>query len=343
MTAIASASIDGKRRPAGRATARASGRRLSLSLIVSGVAMLLVSAAVIGMGVIAENRTRDTLGTQMQARLLLQARNLALGSADALLRDYPEIALHPLVKSMLARQPELSSASVVDRAGILQGHPDARMLGHREAPLEHLEPLESSLRLEEGERLTATPLEFVADAPIRNLSGDTIGRANLSGTGIDQTLIQTAYAYGVEVDSRHVFWANYDTNSIGRAKRDGSGADPGFIVGASGPQGAAVDWIANPGAGFEIVKVKRKPSAGTAKAVVSVPGPGKLVLRGKGLATARKSAKRARIGLAARPKGALKRKLAATGKAKVKARITFRPKLSSGSRTKTKKLSLRRS
>jgi hypothetical protein len=175
-----------------------------------------------------------------------------------------------------------------------------------------------------------------------NSSHDTIGRANINSTGVDQDFIPTSYAYGVEVNSKYIYWANYDTNSIGRANLNGTGPDPGFIAGAEGPEGVALDWILNPGAGFGIVKVKRNRKRGTAKVIVKVSGPGKLVLRGRGLRRVRKNPKQARVGLPVRPRGALMRRLAASGKARVKIRITFRPKLSSTSKTRARKLRLRK-
>ncbi|MGB3099080.1 MAG: hypothetical protein WBB30_07305, partial [Solirubrobacterales bacterium] len=127
-----------------------------------------------------------------------------------------------------------------------------------------------------------------------------------------------------------------------RANLDGTGVDPAVIGGASGPEGLALDWIVNTGAGLRIVKVKRNRSNGTAKLTVSVPGPGKLSLAGKGLKRVQKGATQAQVRLRARPKGALKRKLARNGKAKTKARVSFRPKLSTDSKTKAKRLSLRK-
>ncbi len=175
-----------------------------------------------------------------------------------------------------------------------------------------------------------------------NGSANTIGRAKLDGTAIDQSFIPTSYAYGVALEGSHVFWADYDINAIGRANLDGSGIDPAFIGGASGPEGLALDWIVNTGAGLRIVKVKRNRGKGTAKLTVSVPGPGKLSLVGKGLKRVQKGATQAQVRLLARPTGALKRKLAAKGKAKTKARVSFRPKLSTDSKTKAKRLSLRK-
>ncbi len=175
-----------------------------------------------------------------------------------------------------------------------------------------------------------------------NGSANTLGRAKLDGTAIDQSFLPASYAYGVALDRSHVFWADYGINAIGRANLDGTGIDPAFIGGASSPEGLAVDWIANTGAGLRIIKVKRNSKKGTAKLTVGVPGPGKLVLKGKGLKRTQTSAGQARVGLLARPKGALKRKLAANGKATTKAKVSFSAALSNASRTKTKKLKLRR-
>ncbi len=175
-----------------------------------------------------------------------------------------------------------------------------------------------------------------------NGSANTIGRAGLDGTAIDQSFIPTSYAYGVELDGRHVFWANYDKSAIGRANLDGSGVDPAFIGGASGPEGLAVDWAADTGAGLRIARVERSAKKGTARLTISVPGPGKLVLNGKGLKRVAESARRSRIGLPARPTGTLKRKLEAKGKARVKARVSFSAALSNASKTKIKTLKLRK-
>jgi virginiamycin B lyase len=77
-----------------------------------------------------------------------------------------------------------------------------------------------------------------------NLDADTIGRANLDGTGVNQSFITGASdPAGVAVDATHVYWSNAgtDTGTIGRANLDGTGANQSFITGASGPAGVAVD------------------------------------------------------------------------------------------------------
>jgi virginiamycin B lyase len=75
-----------------------------------------------------------------------------------------------------------------------------------------------------------------------NVERNTIGRANLNGTGVEQGFITGASSpWGVAVDGAHVYWANYETGTIGRANLDGTGVEQGFITGASNPTGVAAD------------------------------------------------------------------------------------------------------
>ena len=81
---------------------------------------------------------------------------------------------------------------------------------------------------------------------------NTIGRANLDGSGPDPQFIVPGGsassnggcgALGVEsvtVDSRYVYWTNIDDGTIGRANLDGSGQTPAFLSGAFRPSGIAV-------------------------------------------------------------------------------------------------------
>ena len=75
-----------------------------------------------------------------------------------------------------------------------------------------------------------------------NHDNGTIGRANLDGTGVNQSFIAARAApCGVAVDAAHVYWAN-PHGTIGRANLDGTGADQSFIdSGSRLTCGVAVD------------------------------------------------------------------------------------------------------
>jgi hypothetical protein len=84
---------------------------------------------------------------------------------------------------------------------------------------------------------------FVYWANDADVTSTTIGRANLDGTGVNQSFIDGAnQPCGVAADGAHLYWANID-GSIGRANLDGTGVNQSFIAGAAGnnPCGVAVD------------------------------------------------------------------------------------------------------
>jgi Low-density lipoprotein receptor repeat class B len=85
-----------------------------------------------------------------------------------------------------------------------------------------------------------SPEELTNDA--NTGPGPALGRANLDGSGINQSFVPLPEAAsGVAVDGSHIYWANPSANTIGRANLDGTGANQSFISGASKPQYVAVD------------------------------------------------------------------------------------------------------
>ena len=97
--------------------------------------------------------------------------------------------------------------------------------------------------------------------PTTQASG--IGRANLDGTGVNQSFIAgvapVVYTTGLAVDGAHVYWASGFGpgpvgSGIGRANLDGTGANPRFITGIPIPAKLAVDadhiyWTSGAGIG----------------------------------------------------------------------------------------------
>ena len=124
---------------------------------------------------------------------------------------------------------------------------------------------------------------------------------------------------------------------MGRANLDGSGVDPGLVSPTTGPCGVAVDQVPAPPVGppsneFSFGKLKRNKKKGTAKLVVTVPGPGQIELEGKTVKPQRGTDPRAKpvaaagdVTLQIKPKGKARKKLKKKGKAKVKVTVTFTP------------------
>jgi virginiamycin B lyase len=81
-----------------------------------------------------------------------------------------------------------------------------------------------------------------------DLDNGTIGRANLDGSGVNNSFITGARGpCGVTIAGGYIYWANSGYGAIGttigRAKLDGSGATERYITGASSPCGVAVNAI----------------------------------------------------------------------------------------------------
>jgi hypothetical protein len=73
-------------------------------------------------------------------------------------------------------------------------------------------------------------------------NSDSIGRAKLDGTGVDQHFIAAVEPLGIAVDRSYIYWSDSTTRKIGRANLDGTGANPDFITipGLCLPRGVAV-------------------------------------------------------------------------------------------------------
>ncbi|MGH2961600.1 MAG: hypothetical protein ACRDL3_05325 [Solirubrobacterales bacterium] len=74
-----------------------------------------------------------------------------------------------------------------------------------------------------------------------NANGDAIGRANLNGSGVDQSFIGQFGVFGVAANATHLYWSSYDifsdVGAIGRAGLDGSGVNGSLIETGPGDLG----------------------------------------------------------------------------------------------------------
>jgi streptogramin lyase len=76
-----------------------------------------------------------------------------------------------------------------------------------------------------------------------NAGQNAIGRANLDGGQVTPIWVPDASdSYGVDVDSKHIYWGNYGSGTtIGRSTLAGKSVKQSFITGADNPTGVAVD------------------------------------------------------------------------------------------------------
>jgi len=152
-------------------------RVASMRLILSAVTALLVAGTMAVVGSLALHNARGLLTRELENRLLLEARSLANLGADALLDDFPELTLTPVIREMRRRRGELSLAVVVDRDGVVRGSDDPRMLGKPLTGLNAKRPLSSDLQLGSGERLLQDDDAIYASVPIQRTGGHLLGRA----------------------------------------------------------------------------------------------------------------------------------------------------------------------
>jgi len=159
-------------------TGRTKARRVvSMRLIVSTTAAALVALCVIGVGAVSEKNTREMLVSEVEARLMLEASNLANLSADALLDDFPELTLNPVVTDIQEKRPDLVVVTVLDHQERIKGHADVRMHGKGLALLDSLAPVETRLELDAGEDFLGNGHLLVAAVDARHADGQRLGRA----------------------------------------------------------------------------------------------------------------------------------------------------------------------
>ena len=147
-------------------------RLISMRLIVTAASVVLIAAAVITVGAVAERNARKTLTHELETRLVLEARNLALLSSAALLSEFPELTLHPVVKEITSARPELELVCVLDHNGIVQGHADVEWLGKSWTPDPTLRPVPPAASLDDGETLRESDEPAAAERDGADLCSD---------------------------------------------------------------------------------------------------------------------------------------------------------------------------
>ena len=150
---------------------------ISIRLVVTAVTVVLIAAAVLSVGAVSERNSRRALTREIETRLVLEARNLALTGAGALLSEFPELVLTPLIRKMQSERPELAFVVVLNHQGLIQGHADPRRLGERFEPPPGLGQVEGVTPLQPDERLLRNREMLVMETPVSHPSEPRLGRA----------------------------------------------------------------------------------------------------------------------------------------------------------------------
>ncbi len=102
---------------------------LRMQLFAGAIALLGITVASISYFLI--NYEVRLLRDEIRKAVILQGRNIALGSEKALLRADPEFELYPLVKNLLDTSESIESAVITDANGIIYGHSELRNVSKR--------------------------------------------------------------------------------------------------------------------------------------------------------------------------------------------------------------------
>lgn len=104
---------------------------VQIALTVALVALLVFGAT----GWVLLQRERENLTRELTLRILAETRALAVAASSALLRQDPELELHPLVTRVTRDVEEIEELAIIDSEGICQGHLDLSRIGSRLPPL----------------------------------------------------------------------------------------------------------------------------------------------------------------------------------------------------------------
>ena len=150
---------------------------ISMRFIVSAATVALIVASLLSFGLLAERNTRAALTAEVEARLLMEARNLASVSVDALLTDYPELTLCPLVKEIEKDRSDLAFVVVLDHEGMIQGHVDLEALNSGFSLLDDLDPAPGNVAFRAGEEILGDAELLVVSVPAKHANGRLVGTA----------------------------------------------------------------------------------------------------------------------------------------------------------------------
>jgi serine phosphatase RsbU (regulator of sigma subunit) len=163
---------------------------LRTQLCVGAIALLGVTVFAISYSLI--DYEKRILTHEIQKTVVLQGRNIALGSEKALLRSDPEFELFPLVKNLLETSESITSLVITDAQGTICGHSELQYLSKGYVFDAVAYERSSSQYVSVDESLFEDHQTFVLRTPVKS-SDKTVGFVYLSYSKAEmQRLIRRA-------------------------------------------------------------------------------------------------------------------------------------------------------
>ncbi len=154
-------------------------RVISLRLIATLAVAGLVAGTMLAIARVNEQYTRQALLAEAESRMLLEAGNLALLSQNAMLTEFPELTLVPLITDLQDTHPEIALVVVVDHRNFIRGSADPRSIGKLYKPMEDLEPCSQTYSSNNWDRVWENDELRLAEALIQRTGERTLGRVIL--------------------------------------------------------------------------------------------------------------------------------------------------------------------
>lgn len=139
---------------------------ISLRWLATLAAASLVAITVVAITYTNEQNMREALIHEAQTQLILEGRNLAITSSDALLSEFPELTLAPLVKDILTDRPEILEVVITNHAGEIQGSINTRAFGTQWQRPKNLVPVEKTESWSRDEKLSESDDILMVECPI---------------------------------------------------------------------------------------------------------------------------------------------------------------------------------
>jgi serine phosphatase RsbU (regulator of sigma subunit) len=156
-------------------------KSVGLKVQITVLVMLLLAGIVSAFSWTMATQERRLMLSDVQRRVLIQARHISLAAAKPLLHTDPEFELHPLITRVMRTDYDITSIIVTDSRGIIQGHQDVMMIDKPYEQLPDLRAMDPPAFLTSDDEITENERIFQISVPVTD-HGGRIGTVHLQYT-----------------------------------------------------------------------------------------------------------------------------------------------------------------